>query len=161
MIWEAVVGNYDYGGEEGLKKARVSGQSFSEFTTEQQGDILQDYYVRLKANLDHSAYDPWVSDVKTGNENTHHYPTVEPLPAATLDVWKLNREYRDKQEAELIKELRDAGGDDIVVVCGGVIPPQDYDTLTGVGVAAVFGPGTNIPEAASRVLELIADPPAA
>jgi methylmalonyl-CoA mutase len=61
----------------------------------------------------------------------------------------------------LIDELREAGGDDIVVVCGGVIPPQDYDMLTDVGVAAVFGPGTNIPEAASRVLELIADPPAA
>jgi hypothetical protein len=106
MIWEAVVGNYDYGGEEGLKEARAKGQAFSEFTTEQQGDILQDYYVRLKARLDVSLYEPWVNDVKAGRENTHHYPTVEPLPAATLDVWKLNREYRDRQEAALIVELR-------------------------------------------------------
>jgi hypothetical protein len=106
MIWEAVVGNYDYGGEEGLKQARVSGQSFSDFTTEQQGDILQHYYERLKLRMDTSAFDPWVADVKAGRENVHHYPTVEPLPAATLDVWKLNREYRDRQEASLIAELR-------------------------------------------------------
>lgn len=106
MIWEAIVANYDYGGEEGLKQARVSGQSFSDFTTEQQGDILQHYYERFKARLDTTAYDPWVADVKTGRENVHHYPTVEPLPAATLDVWKLNREYRDRQEASLIVELR-------------------------------------------------------
>ncbi len=106
MIWEAIVANYDYGGEEGLKDARAKGQAFSEFTTEQQGDILQDYYVRLKARLDVSAYEPWVNDVKAGRENVHHYPTVEPLPAGTLDVWKLNREYRDRQEAGLITELR-------------------------------------------------------
>ena len=64
MIWEAVVGNYEYGGEDGLKEARAKGQAFSEFTTEQQGDILQHYYVRLKARLDVSAYEPWVNDVK-------------------------------------------------------------------------------------------------
>jgi methylmalonyl-CoA mutase len=40
-------------------------------------------------------------------------------------------------------------------VCGGVIPPQDYAFLEAAGVVAVFGPGTNIPEAAGRVLELI------
>ena len=38
--------------------------------------------------------------------------------------------------------------------CGGVIPPQDYDILRDAGVAAIFGPGTNIPEAAREVLEL-------
>ena len=41
------------------------------------------------------------------------------------------------------------------MVCGGVIPPQDNAFLTDAGVAAVFGPGTNIPEAAADVLELI------
>ena len=56
---------------------------------------------------------------------------------------------------QLIQELKDAGAGDIVVVCGGVIPPQDYAFLEQAGVAAVFGPGTNIPEAARRVLELI------
>jgi methylmalonyl-CoA mutase len=56
---------------------------------------------------------------------------------------------------ELIAQLRKQGGDDIVVVCGGVIPASDYDFLRDAGVAAIFGPGTNIPEAAGRVLELL------
>ena len=56
---------------------------------------------------------------------------------------------------QLIDELHAAGADDVVVVCGGVIPPQDYETLTQAGVAAIFGPGTNIPAAARRVLELL------
>jgi methylmalonyl-CoA mutase len=55
----------------------------------------------------------------------------------------------------LIEELEKAGAGDIVVVCGGVIPPQDYDMLYEAGVAAVFGPGTNIPNAARKVLGLI------
>src|SRR5690606_26878291 len=55
---------------------------------------------------------------------------------------------------QLIAELKAAGADDVVVVCGGVIPPQDYDTLRSAGVAAIFGPGTNIPVAARQVLDL-------
>ena len=56
---------------------------------------------------------------------------------------------------ELIKILaaRDAG--DILVVCGGVIPQQDYDFLKNAGVKAIFGPGTNIPSAAQDILSLI------
>jgi methylmalonyl-CoA mutase len=56
---------------------------------------------------------------------------------------------------QLIDELGKAGGDDIIVVCGGVIPPQDYDFLTKAGVAAIFGPGTNIPQAATQILAII------
>lgn len=55
----------------------------------------------------------------------------------------------------LIEELRSAGADDVIVVCGGVIPPQDYDFLTDAGVAAIFGPGTNILDAAGKVLDLL------
>ncbi len=58
---------------------------------------------------------------------------------------------------ELVAQLRKLGGDDIVVVCGGVIPPQDYATLEKAGVGAVFGPGTNILPAAGRVLDLVSD----
>ena len=50
-------------------------------------------------------------------------------------------------------EANDAG--DIIVTCGGVIPQQDYEFLKGAGVKAIFGPGTNIPAAASEILELI------
>jgi len=56
---------------------------------------------------------------------------------------------------QLIEELRSAGAGDVVVVCGGVIPPGDYEFLERAGVAAVFGPGTNIPEAAKAVLDLV------
>jgi methylmalonyl-CoA mutase len=41
------------------------------------------------------------------------------------------------------------------VVCGGTIPPQDYDFLKNAGVSAIFGPGTNIPAAAAEILSLI------
>ena len=58
---------------------------------------------------------------------------------------------------QLIEELRKAGAGDTLVVCGGVIPPQDYDMLTDAGVAAIFGPGTNIPTAARKVLALLAE----
>jgi methylmalonyl-CoA mutase len=56
---------------------------------------------------------------------------------------------------QLIEELRQQGAGDILVVCGGVIPPQDYDMLKRAGVHAIYGPGTNIPEAAGEVLGLI------
>ena len=56
---------------------------------------------------------------------------------------------------QLIEELNKAGADDVLVVCGGVIPPQDYDFLRDAGVSAVFGPGTNILEAAGTVLDLL------
>jgi methylmalonyl-CoA mutase len=56
---------------------------------------------------------------------------------------------------DLVAALQQQGGDDILVVCGGVIPPQDYDFLMRSGVAAVYGPGTNIPLAASEILQLI------
>jgi methylmalonyl-CoA mutase len=57
----------------------------------------------------------------------------------------------------LIEELKKAGSDDIIVVCGGVIPPQDYDFLRQSGVAAIYGPGTNIPKAAHEILDIIQD----
>tara|TARA_B110000090_G_scaffold74442_1_gene84717 strand:+ start:291 stop:2426 length:2136 start_codon:yes stop_codon:yes gene_type:complete len=56
---------------------------------------------------------------------------------------------------KMIQSLRRQGAGEILVVCGGVIPPKDYDELTAQGVAAIFGPGTNIPNAASSVLDLI------
>jgi methylmalonyl-CoA mutase len=56
---------------------------------------------------------------------------------------------------ELIAQLRKQGGDDILVVAGGVIPAQDYDELREAGVAAIFGPGTNIPEAAAKIVSLL------
>ncbi len=55
----------------------------------------------------------------------------------------------------LIEELKKAGGEEILVVAGGVIPPGDYDFLFDSGVKAVFGPGTPIPESAGKTLTLL------
>jgi len=56
---------------------------------------------------------------------------------------------------QLVEALRAEGARDIVVVVGGVIPASDYDFLADAGVAAVFGPGSNIPRAASEILSLV------
>ncbi|MCE2492463.1 MAG: methylmalonyl-CoA mutase [Alphaproteobacteria bacterium] len=56
---------------------------------------------------------------------------------------------------QLIDELSAQGARDVVVVVGGIVPPKDYDELKSVGVSAVYGPGTNITEAASEVIGLI------
>ncbi|RMF10313.1 MAG: methylmalonyl-CoA mutase [Alphaproteobacteria bacterium] len=55
----------------------------------------------------------------------------------------------------LIEALKAEGADDVIVVCGGVIPSKDYDFLKKAGVAAVFGPGTNIVKAGSELIELL------
>ena len=55
----------------------------------------------------------------------------------------------------IVENLRKEGADDIIVICGGVIPPQDHEELLGSGVSAVFGPGTNILLAAREVLGII------
>ncbi|MGP1253763.1 MAG: methylmalonyl-CoA mutase [Kiloniellales bacterium] len=55
----------------------------------------------------------------------------------------------------LIESLKQEGAEDILVVCGGVIPPQDYEFLMEAGVSAIYGPGTNIPQAASEILGLL------
>ena len=56
---------------------------------------------------------------------------------------------------KLVEALKAAGAEDIIVICGGVIPQQDYEFLRSAGVKAIFGPGTNIPTAAQDVLKLI------
>jgi methylmalonyl-CoA mutase len=56
---------------------------------------------------------------------------------------------------QLVEALREKGAEDILVICGGVIPQQDYEFLKESGVKAIFGPGTNIPEAAQNILDLI------
>ena len=56
---------------------------------------------------------------------------------------------------QVIEELRKAGRPDIIVVAGGVIPQQDYQTLYDAGVSSVFGPGTSIPLAAQEVLGIL------
>jgi methylmalonyl-CoA mutase len=56
---------------------------------------------------------------------------------------------------QLIEELKKLGRDDIMVVAGGVIPPQDYQCLYDAGVAAIFGPGTPVSTSAIKMMELL------
>ncbi|MBK6934242.1 MAG: methylmalonyl-CoA mutase [Bacteroidales bacterium] len=56
---------------------------------------------------------------------------------------------------QVIEELKKLGRDDIMVIVGGVIPPQDYQFLFDAGVVAIFGPGTPIPDAAIQMLEIL------
>jgi len=56
---------------------------------------------------------------------------------------------------QVIEELKKLGRDDIMVVAGGVIPPQDYQYLFDAGVAAIFGPGTPVSTSAIKMMELL------
>jgi len=56
---------------------------------------------------------------------------------------------------ELVKSLSKLGRPDVLIICGGVIPPQDYDFLYNAGASAIFGPGTKLPLAALEVVNLI------
>jgi methylmalonyl-CoA mutase len=56
---------------------------------------------------------------------------------------------------QLVEALKDQGGEDILVVVGGVVPPADHQALEAAGVAAIYPPGTNIPKAAREILKLL------
>jgi methylmalonyl-CoA mutase len=56
---------------------------------------------------------------------------------------------------DLIAQLRERGGSDIKVIAGGVIPPQDYEVLRDAGVQGIYGPGSNVLDAAADVLRLL------
>jgi methylmalonyl-CoA mutase len=56
---------------------------------------------------------------------------------------------------ELLSELKAQGARNTLVICGGVIPPKDHEFLTKAGVAAIYGPGTNIPKAAAEIMAMI------
>ncbi len=56
---------------------------------------------------------------------------------------------------QVIEELKKLGREDIMIIAGGVIPAQDYDFLYKAGVAAVFGPGSNVCTSAAKICELL------
>ncbi|MBQ4368054.1 MAG: cobalamin-dependent protein, partial [Muribaculaceae bacterium] len=58
---------------------------------------------------------------------------------------------------QVIEELKKLGREDIIVIAGGVIPVQDYDFLYKAGVAAIFGPGTNIMKSAIEIMNILLD----
>ncbi len=56
---------------------------------------------------------------------------------------------------QLIEELKKRGREDIIVVCGGVVPVQDYDFLLEKGTSAIFGPGAKIPDTAIKIMDVV------
>ena len=56
---------------------------------------------------------------------------------------------------QVIEELKKLGREDIMVIVGGVIPPQDYDFLYKAGAACIFGPGSIISDCAIKMLEIL------
>ncbi|MCH7550598.1 MAG: cobalamin-dependent protein, partial [Proteobacteria bacterium] len=58
---------------------------------------------------------------------------------------------------ELIADLRRQGAGGVLVICGGVVPPNDHAFLRDAGVAGIFGPGTNIQDAANEILGLLTE----
>jgi hypothetical protein len=83
-LWVALHGKkaYNYGGEEALRRASATGKRFTDFNTEQQGDILRDYYLKMKAGKDTSAYDPFVAQVKGGARQMGDFPAGRERPTA-------------------------------------------------------------------------------
>ncbi len=75
-------------------------------------------------------------------ENDVHVASVSSLAAGHLTL-----------VPELKAELKKLGREDIIVIVGGVVPPQDYDALYAAGAAAIYGPGTNITQAAADLIE--------
>jgi methylmalonyl-CoA mutase len=57
-----------------------------------------------------------------------------------------------------MEELQAQGMSHVLVICGGIIPEQDHQALYDAGVAAIYGPGTRIPAAASHILSLLMGP---
>ena len=83
---------------------------------------------------------------KQAVENDVHIVGVSSLAAGHLTL-----------VPQIIAELKKLGREDIIVVVGGVIPAQDYDQLYKDGAAAIFGPGTKIPDAAIKLLEILSE----
>jgi len=64
-LYHALFSTYDFGGETGLRAATKAGKGFGSFNTEQQGDILREYYKRLLSGADVSAFQPFVNEVRS------------------------------------------------------------------------------------------------
>ena len=92
-------------------------------------------------------------------------PPLPPLPPATpaTDVHVVGVSSQAAGHGtlvpQLVDELRKAGMDHVLVVCGGIIPKQDQPALRAAGVAAFYGPGTRVPAAALDIIGMLLDEP--
>jgi hypothetical protein len=108
LIFDAIQAVYEYGGEAGLRRSwEREGHAFADFTYEQQGDILEDYYKRLRARKDTKAWQPYVDQVRSGRwRERPPLGVVEPLFAGTLDWYASAERNREGREREMVRQLR-------------------------------------------------------
>ena len=149
-----------YEGDEGFEKVRRSVDEFAEVEGRRPRILVakmgQDGHDR-GANLVSSAFTDLGFEVIAGPLFQTPRETAELAVTENVDVVGASSLAAGHRTLipELIDTLREMDRADIKVVAGGVIPPQDYALLRAAGVQAIFGPGTNLADAADEVLRLL------
>ena len=158
---ELVTGVYEshFGEADQLASIR---ESLNAFRAESDGEVPVLYLAKLGqdghdrgAKVIASAFSDFGVDVRVGDlfeTPTEAAGTALELGAHIIGVSSLAAGHKTLLP-ELITELKAQGAEDIMVICGGIIPQQDYQFLYDAGVAAIFGPGTAIPEAACQTID--------
>ena len=151
-----------YGAAEEIDNIRVSLNAFINTTSETpvlyMAKLGQDGHDR-GAKVIASAFGDFGLDVRVGDlfqTPEEAADTAIAMGAHIIGVSSLAAGHKTLLP-ELITVLKDKGAEDILVICGGIIPQQDYQFLYDAGVAAIFGPGTPVPDAARETLNKATD----
>ena len=151
-----------YGAAEEIDNIKVSLNAFINTTSETpvlyMAKLGQDGHDR-GAKVIASAYGDFGLDVRVGDlfqTPEEAADTAIAMGAHIIGVSSLAAGHKTLLP-ELIAVLKDKGAEDILVICGGIIPQQDYQFLYDAGVAAIFGPGTPVPDAARETLNKATD----
>ena len=153
---------YTYGAAEEIDNIKVSLNAFINTTSETpvlyMAKLGQDGHDR-GAKVIASAFGDFGLDVRIGDlfqTPEEAADTAIAMGAHIIGVSSLAAGHKTLLP-ELIAVLKDKGAEDILVICGGIIPQQDYQFLYDAGVAAIFGPGTPVPDAARETLNKATD----
>ena len=151
-----------YGAADEIDKIKVSLNAFIDTTAETpvlyMAKLGQDGHDR-GAKVIASAFGDFGLDVRVGDlfqTPEEAADTAIAMGAHIIGVSSLAAGHKTLLP-ELIAVLKDKGAEDILVICGGIIPQQDYQFLYDAGVAAIFGPGTAVPDAARETLNKATD----
>ena len=151
-----------YGAADEIDKIKVSLNAFIDITAETpvlyMAKLGQDGHDR-GAKIIASAFGDFGLDVRVGDlfqTPEEAADTAIAMGAHIIGVSSLAAGHKTLLP-ELIAMLKDKGAEDILVICGGIIPQQDYQFLYDAGVAAIFGPGTAVPDAARETLNKATD----
>ena len=151
-----------YGAADEIDKIKVSLNAFIDTTAETpvlyMAKLGQDGHDR-GAKIIASAFGDFGLDVRVGDlfqTPEEAADTAIAMGAHIIGVSSLAAGHKTLLP-ELIAMLKDKGAEDILVICGGIIPQQDYQFLYDAGVAAIFGPGTAVPDAARETLNKATD----